>query len=94
MYFMGSLMYFMGRIQWIKQCALTPNKNLMKKFVAHQIFYVVNQTWLFFQAEKLFKQALKASEALLRNSASVNPDTKEEALHSEWQANHLTKTWN
>ena len=38
-----------------------------------------------FQAEKLFKQALKASEALLRNSASVNPDTKEEALHSEWQ---------
>jgi len=46
---------------------------------------------LFFQAEKLFKQALKASEALLRNSASVNADTKEEALHSEWQANHLTK---
>ena len=44
-----------------------------------------------FQAEKLFKQALKASEALLRNSASVNPDTKEEALHSEWQWNHLTK---
>ncbi|XP_078369534.1 protein ST7 homolog isoform X2 [Oculina patagonica] len=33
------------------------------------------------EAEKLFKQALKASEALLRNSASVNPDTKEEALH-------------
>lgn len=46
-----------------------------------------------FQAEKLFKQALKASEALLRNSASVNPDTKEEALHSKWQANHLTKNW-
>ena len=38
-----------------------------------------------FQAEKLFKQALKASEALLRNNATVNPDTKEEALHSEWK---------
>ena len=38
-----------------------------------------------FQAEKLFKQALKASEALLRNNATVNPDTKEEAQHSEWK---------
>ncbi|XP_068701743.1 protein ST7 homolog [Montipora foliosa] len=33
------------------------------------------------EAEKLFKQALKACEALLRNSTSINPDTKEEALH-------------
>ncbi|CAH3026520.1 unnamed protein product, partial [Porites evermanni] len=33
------------------------------------------------EAEKLFKQALKASEALLRNSTSANSDTKEEAVH-------------
>ncbi|KAK2567841.1 Protein ST7-like protein [Acropora cervicornis] len=32
-------------------------------------------------AEKLFKQALKASETLLRNYTSVNPDTKEEVIH-------------
>lgn len=35
------------------------------------------------QAEKLFKQALKASETLLRNYSSVNPDTKEEIIHSK-----------
>ena len=45
-----------------------------------------------FQAEKLFKQALKASEALLRNNATVNPDTKEEALHSEWKS-LIIKLW-
>lgn len=46
-------------------------------------FSSISSMFADFQAEKLFKQALKASEALLRNNATVNPDTKEEALHSK-----------
>ena len=35
------------------------------------------------QAEKLFKQALKYSETLLRNRTPLSNDSKEEAIHSK-----------
>ncbi|XP_067041345.1 protein ST7 homolog [Acropora muricata] len=45
------------------------------------ILLAEEETKTILEAEKLFKQALKASETLLRNYTSVNPDTKEEVIH-------------
>ena len=40
------------------------------------------------QTEKLFKQALKSSEALLRSRAPLTNDGREETVHSKYSSNN------